>query len=1012
MASFRRFGLPLIALSLVAGPLAAQMRPVTPQTLKSLQAREGQRFELASSYIHGLRSELGLGSEHAFAFSKGHTDELGVTHARFQQLYQGVRVWGGDVITHTDMAGRQLAPTQDLKRSIQVSVTPNLDSSEAIAVAHRDLAPKGGYARAPITELVIYADTTEVIRGGHVAHAREADQAPDATQVERQVVRYVLAYYVRLALENGADETVHRVYLVDAQTGAILTQWNDLHTSAAVGTGRSQWYGTVNLSTNSVTSGFEMRDMTRGTGGTFGNNITTNLNHATTGNGTIYTDADNAWGDGNGYGSGTTTSTTGATGQTAAVDQHRGMAVAWDFYKNVFGRNGIDGTGKASYGRMHYGSNYDNAFWDDSCFCMTYGDGAPPSGSYGEADLDTVGHELTHGVCATSANLTYSGESGGLNESNSDIFGTCVEFYALGAGGTGSVVPDATGSGAAIANYTMFENSWGHAGQALRYMYKPSLDGSSPDAWSSSTGGLDVHYSSGPMNRCFYFMARGATTSGDTSTTLLPSGMSGIGNDHAARIWYRALTVYLTASSNYAAARTASISSAKDLYGAGSAEEIAVWNAFHGINVGAAWTGGSTAPVLTGQPQSVTVQVGTTATFTVTATGSSLTYQWRKNGTSISGATAASYTTPATTSTDNGATFSVVVTNISGSVTSNNATLTVTTTPPPAGTFNEVESNGTTAAANVVGTTFNKIVGTIGASGDLDFFAVTLANGETLTVNMTGPALDYDLALLNSAGTSLKSSTGSTATETVTYQNTGAAATFYIKVLGYSGANSTTPYNLALVRSSSTVTAPVLTGQPQSATVVTGATATFTVTATGSSLGYQWRKNGTSISGATSVSYTTPATTSTDNGATFSVVVSNTAGSVTSSNATLTVTSTPPATTYNEVESNGSTAAANAVADNVTKIVATIGTSTDQDFFKVNVAAGRTITVNMTGPAQDYDLYLLNSAGTTLKSSEGSTATETVTYVNSGTTTATYYIKVSGYNGATSTTSYNLALTR
>jgi hypothetical protein len=97
----------------------------------------------------------------------------------------------------------------------------------------------------------------------------------------------------------------------------------------------------------------------------------------------------------------------------------------------------------------------------------------------------------------------------------------------------------------------------------------------------------------------------------------------------------------------------------------------------------------------------------------------------------------------------------------------------------------------------------------------------------------------------------------------------------------------------------------------------------------------------------------------------------------------------------------------------VTKIVAYIGTSSDKDFFKITVAAGRTLTVGMTGPAKDYDLYLLNSAGSTLKSSLGSTATESVTYTNTGTTTATYYIKVIGYAGAfTTTTPYNLNLSR
>ena len=122
---------------------------------------------------------------------------------------------------------------------------------------------------------------------------------------------------------------------------------------------------------------------------------------------------------------------------------------------------------------------------------------------------------------------------------------------------------------------------------------------------------------------------------------------------------------------------------------------------------------------------------------------------------------------------------------------------------------------------------------------------------------------------------------------------------------------------------------------------------------------------------------------------------------------------TPAPTTYNEVESNGGIRTAYVIADNVTRIVAYIGTSTDQDYFKINVAAGRTVTVNMTGPARDYDLYLLRSSGTTLKTSAGAGSTESVTYTNTGTTIATYYIRVIGFGRAnTPTTPYNLVLSR
>jgi vibriolysin len=122
----------------------------------------------------------------------------------------------------------------------------------------------------------------------------------------------------------------------------------------------------------------------------------------------------------------------------------------------------------------------------------------------------------------------------------------------------------------------------------------------------------------------------------------------------------------------------------------------------------------------------------------------------------------------------------------------------------------------------------------------------------------------------------------------------------------------------------------------------------------------------------------------------------------------------PTPTTYNEVENNGTARTANVIADTVAKIVGYIGAPADEDYFKITVAAGRTVAVKMTGPAaKDYDLYLLSSSGTTLKTSANVGATESVAYTNAGAASANYYIKVVAFGGAyTTTTPYNLALSR
>ncbi|MFN8011297.1 MAG: M4 family metallopeptidase [Holophagaceae bacterium] len=521
-----------------------------PALVASAPGASAPRILAAQQHLSARVWELGLDRDHEFALKNVVEEGTSESHVRFNQLYKGVRVFEGEVIVHS-REGQVEGLTDALARGLRLDVTPTVEASEALAAAHKALAPKGAYASEPTTELVVArVDVPVTLRNGQ----------------EFTVQRAVLAYHVHAELENGDGETSHTDFLVSAHTGAILDRWSTLHTAAATGTGKSQYSGTVSINTNSVSGGYELRDTVRGM-----NYATYNLNHATSGTGTIYTDADNTWGDGANYVEGS--STTAANGQTAGVDAHYGVGKTYDYYKNVLGRNGIDGAGRATYSRVHYSNSYDNAFWSDSCFCMTYGDG---SSFKTLTALDVAGHEMSHGVCARTANLTYRGESGGLNEANSDINGTMVEFYARG--GSGSTIGNSGG------NWTIGEQL---ASTPLRYMYKPSLDGGSRDAWSSTLKNLDVHYSSGPANRMFYFLSQGASSSPSSNyySSYLPGGMTGIGNDKAARIWFKALTSYMTSSTTYAGAKTACLNACVALgYPSGSTEYNAVVNAFKAIN--------------------------------------------------------------------------------------------------------------------------------------------------------------------------------------------------------------------------------------------------------------------------------------------------------------------------------------------------------------------------------------------------------------------------------------------
>ncbi|HXC87293.1 MAG TPA: immunoglobulin domain-containing protein [Candidatus Cybelea sp.] len=261
-------------------------------------------------------------------------------------------------------------------------------------------------------------------------------------------------------------------------------------------------------------------------------------------------------------------------------------------------------------------------------------------------------------------------------------------------------------------------------------------------------------------------------------------------------------------------------------------------------------------PTIAAQPASLTVTAGQTATFSVTAAGTApFSYQWLKNSANISGAMAASYTTPATIVGDGGAKFDVLVSNSAGSVISAVATLTV---------------NAGAVAPTITAQPANQ--------------SVTLGQTAIFSVTATGTApLGYQWQ--KNGGNISGATTASYTTPTTVAGDSG--ANFDVVVSNTVGSQTSAMATLTVNAAS---VGPTITTQPANQMVTVGQTATFSVTATGTApLTYQWQKNGANISGATAASYTTPATVAGDSGANFDVVVSNMVGSQTSTVATLTV---------------------------------------------------------------------------------------------------------------------------
>ncbi|MFF2203615.1 M4 family metallopeptidase [Streptomyces sp. NPDC058145] len=512
---------------------AAAAKPLAAAPTQLSAAARTTLIQQAQAGVADTAQEIGLGAKEKLVVKDVVKDADGTLHTRYERTYAGLPVLGGDLIVHTARSGKAEGVTKANKAAVKVaSLKPQITAAKAEKQA--------------------------------VGAAKTLGSAKTTADGARKVIwagsgKPVLAYETVVGglQDDGTPNQLH--VITDAATGKKLYEYQGIEN--ATGTGKTLYSGTVSLNTNLSGSTYQLYDTSRGGHKTY------NLARGTSGTGTLFTDADNVWGTG--------TASSSSSDQTAAADAAYGAQETWDFYKSTFGRNGIKNNGVGAYSRVHYGSAYVNAFWDDSCFCMTYGDGS--SNTHPLTSLDVAGHEMSHGVTSNTAGLNYSGESGGLNEATSDIFGTGVEFYANNSSDVG--------------DYLIGEkiNINGN-GTPLRYMDKPSKDGGSADYWSSSVGGKDVHYSSGVANHFFYLLSEGSgskTINGVTynSPTYNGAAVTGIGRAKALQIWYKALTTYMTSTTNYKAARTATLSAASALYGSTSAEYKAVAAAWTAVNV-------------------------------------------------------------------------------------------------------------------------------------------------------------------------------------------------------------------------------------------------------------------------------------------------------------------------------------------------------------------------------------------------------------------------------------------
>lgn len=467
-----------------------------------------------------VRAQLGISSGERLVVKDVIRDADGTVHRRYDRTYRGLRVIAGDLIVHRSPLGK-IAVDWASKANLGAITTlaPRVSAAAAARLAARTTQLR---STARDAELVIYA---------------VGDKARLAWQ----------------ATASGPD--AREVTFVDADSGRRIAGWSEI--DSADGKGKSLYSGTVKFQTvkKSATK-YLLQDKSRGN-----HRVFDALNGtADPPTGVLMKDKDNVWGN---YKT--------SSRQSAAADVAYGHTKTWDFYKNVFNRNGIRGNGTTPKSYVHQGVNFKNAYYDNACYCMVYGDGGSTFRPL--VSLDVVAHEMSHGTTAATANLIYFGESGGLNEATSDIFGSMAEFYANNTNDRG--------------DYYVGEKVVKVAPHFLRRMDNPQLDGASYNCWTPTMGADDVHFSSGPANHFFYLLAEGSGSKviggrNHNSPTCNGSNFGGIGRTPAGKIWYRALRTYMTSTTNYMVARDATIRAARYLYGPAStqcAKVVMAWKA-------------------------------------------------------------------------------------------------------------------------------------------------------------------------------------------------------------------------------------------------------------------------------------------------------------------------------------------------------------------------------------------------------------------------------------------------
>ena len=685
-----------------------------------------------TDYNTVFKEQLGLKDNQSFSKIKIESDREGFTHEKFQLYEQGIKVEFANYTLHSK-EGKLVSMNGEFYALQNVKTTPKLSSKAAFdrAVAYTGAKqylwenPQDAAAmnyEKPKGELVLLPAMEEQ------GETRKSDKVRLAYKFDIYATNPVSRGDLYIDAETGKvlfyNATIKHLgeysHGNKVKTAKAINQKEDANTKKAfvAANAATRYSGTQVIQTTLSGASYILADATRGLG------INTyNMKKGTSYTAAVnFTDADNNW---------TAAEYNNANKDNGALDAHWGAEKTYDYWSTVHGRNSFDNAGAIIKSYVHYSNAYDNAYWNGSV--MTYGDG---SGTYFDilTAIDVAGHEIGHAVCTYTANLAYQKESGAMNEAFSDIWGACIEYAAAPTKSIWLIGED-------------IERRSGHL--SLRSMSDPNSEGQ-PDTYggtywinpnctpTSSNDYCGVHTNSGVLNHWFYILSVGKSGTNDIGNAY---NVTGITIDKAAKIAYRLESVYLTANSTFANARTSGIQSAIDLYGAGSPEVIATTNAFYAVGVGAAYvdsndTTAPTAPTnlaASGTTGSTTNLTWTASTDNVGVTGYDI-YQ----GTTLKGSsTTTNYTVTGLTALT-AYSFSVKAKDGAGNVSTASNVVNVTTT---AASLNYCNSQGNSTVDERIG---KVVFGTInntstGTTGYENYTAISTnaARGTAYTITIT-----------------------------------------------------------------------------------------------------------------------------------------------------------------------------------------------------------------------------------------------------------------------------------